>query len=738
MTSLIAELRRRNVLKVAAAYALVSWILIEAGSVLLPTFGAPEWVFKVYVLIVGAGFLVALVIAWIFEVTPEGVKLEKDVDRSASITEQTGQKLNFGLIGLLAVALAVSVTLNITGLRKSEVNTGRSIAVLPFTSRSTDPENLLFTDGIHDDLLISLANIQALKVISRTSVLEYRDTTKNLRDIASELGVDTVLEGAVQRAGNAVRISVQLIDADSDKHLWAKRYDRELTAKNIFAIQTEISEEIAAALRTQLTPEEQGRLASVPTENLEAYSLQAAGRNNLYKRRLETLNLARSQFEQAIALDPEYAQAYSGLADSLLLLSINHQSLPRDEVYRQAQVALDKALELDPSSADAYASLGLLKLDIWQQTRSGPEFDEAEAAFRRAIEISPNHARALMWYAGLVGQAGRDEESIELYRKSLELDPLGRIARSNLAQAYAQIGRSDEALDEWLASVRINPDWPTSYDNISIHLSALGRLDEAVAWAQRAQELSSDPLSGQAGIGVLLAFGETEDAAKSLDRIPASHPLAPIAAGFQMLFRGDRAGAMQSWESAMDVVHAAGQFIYDPISDTAALLEDYEKSLKYCLLLNPELAEPEPDITRFNAHNAIKYAFLLQQQGDNDRANMILAAVGPAIADMPRLGNGGHGLLDVHVLALQGKNEEALARLRQAFQEGLRSARIFDNWSLEETPYYAAIKDTAEFQSLRADMAAAVDVMHRRYLKAKAAGDFEPLRQLAMNRKETI
>jgi len=226
MTSFFAELKRRNVLRVAAAYAVVAWIIIEAGSVLLPTFGASESAFQLYVLIVLVGFLASLVLAWVFEMTPEGVKLEKNVDRSESVTARTGRTMDFAIIGLLIIALGISVTLNVTGMRDSDLTPAAtvnrlSIAVLPFTSRSTDPENELFADGIHDDLVTRLANIGALKVISRTSVMEYRNTTKNLRQIALELGVGTVLEGAVQRVGDNVRINAQLIDAVTDEHLWA-------------------------------------------------------------------------------------------------------------------------------------------------------------------------------------------------------------------------------------------------------------------------------------------------------------------------------------------------------------------------------------------------------------------------------------------------------------------------------------------------------------------------------------
>ena len=317
MTSLIAELKRRGVLRVGAAYSVASWILIEAGSVLLPTFGAPESVFRTYVLVIIAGFLLTLLLSWFFEWTPQGIKLEADVDRSELATDEITRKLNYSIIGLLVVALTISVTLNITGLRKASPIAdipvrAASIAVLPFENRSINPEHALFADGIHDDLLTGLANISALKVISRTSVLRYRDSTRNLPEIASELGVDTVLEGSVQRSGGNVRVNVQLIDAQTDKHIWAKIYDRELTAKNVFQIQSEISAEITNALRAELTPEEKGRMASIPTENLEAYSLWVAARDNVYKRRLETLQAAREQYRAAIELDPGYSMAYSG------------------------------------------------------------------------------------------------------------------------------------------------------------------------------------------------------------------------------------------------------------------------------------------------------------------------------------------------------------------------------------------------------------------------------------------
>ena len=368
MRPFLAELRRRNVYKVGVAYAVVAWIALQAASFLLPSFGAPAWVFRVLVLLVVLGFVLALAFSWAFELTPEGLKRTHEVPHEHSITHVTGRKLDFTIIGLLIVALGISVYLNFREAPRS--HRSASIAVLPFTSRSVDPAHAMFADGIHDELLTSLANIGSLKVISRTSVMEYRDTTKNLRQIGKELSVGTVLEGAVQRAGDNVRINVQLIDAATDEHLWANTYDRRLNTDNLFAIQTEIATTIADKLKATLKPDEKERITKVPTENLQAYNLYLAGRQNVYQRKVENLQRARELFEQAIALDPQFAKAYSGLSDTLMILYSNFGALEPDVVLPKAKTLLDKALALDPDDADIHASIGLLASTRWDVTSS--------------------------------------------------------------------------------------------------------------------------------------------------------------------------------------------------------------------------------------------------------------------------------------------------------------------------------------------------------------------------------
>ena len=736
MTSLIAELKRRNVLRVAATYAVIAWIIIEAGSVLLPTFGASESAFQTYVIIVVAGFLASLVFAWVFEVTPEGVKLEKNVDRTESITPQTGRRLDFIFIGLLVVALGISVTLNVTGMRDAReappVVDRSSIAVLPFTSRSTDPQNQLFSGGIHDDLLTRLANVAALKVISRTSVMEYRDTTKNLRQIADELGVGAVLEGAVQRVGDNVRITAQLIDASTDEHIWANSYDRQLSMANLFAIQSEISEEIARALKATLTNEEQLRIANIPTNSLAAYNLYTQGRDNLYKRRLDTLQKAREQFEQAIVLDPDYADAYAGLADSVVLLLNNHRAISVEEAFDVAETSLGKALSLNPDLSDAHASQGLLKHQMWQENRSGPGLEEAAACFISALELNPNNASAYMWFAIVRRAQQRIEEAIELFHESLRVDPLGKIPYVSLPGLYALRGQNDEALNLYIKAVEIHPEWPAAYQNLAFHLNGLGRMDEAVAWGMKGQELSTDPIGGAAMVPAYIEFGEYDKILDIFSGVTPGHPMYELGLSMAKALQSDFAGAAEIIENTIDGVENPRRIQLALMTTFSALAGDFDKARKYAELLNPEFAaDADPEVDAFNVANLIGYAFILQNHGENQRADALLETALSVVRTLPRIGLAGHGIRDVQALALQGKTLAALAALRDAIDEGFRGTVVSNGWPLAIDPYLISLRGQPGFEAMVSELDDAVAEMQQRVFQAEQSGNWDELRALA-------
>jgi TolB-like protein/Tfp pilus assembly protein PilF len=730
MRPFLAELRRRNVYKVAVAYAVVAWIALQAASFLLPSFGAPEWVFRVLVLLVVLGFALAVAFSWAFELTPEGLKRTHEVPHEHSITHVTGRKLDFVIIGLLVVALGVSVYLNVRQ-GESVAHRAASIAVLPFTSRSVDPAHAMFADGIHDELLTSLANIGALKVISRTSVMEYRDTTKNLRQIAKELGVATVLEGAVQRAGDEVRINVQLIDASTDEHLWANTYDRRLSTNNLFAIQTEIATTIADKLRATLTSDEKDRIAKVPTENLQAYNLYLAGRQNVYQRKVENLQRARELFEQAITLDPKFAKAYSGLSDTVIILYSNFGALEPDVVLPKAKTLLDKALALDPDDADIHASIGLLASTRWEVTYSDADLAAAEGGFERAIAINPNHAQALAWYAGQEMFRGEYAHAIELFERTLRLDPLARVSQLNLGESYAGMGEHRKALDTWLDCTRLNPDWPGAAADIGLHLADLGRLDEALAWGKKTSAMSSDSSDLRGQINAYAALGQTERAGKLAREAPRDSLFWVIRQTQARRFEGDLAGALALIEDAIRQSEYAPPPYFYIAADLSLVTGKFADSRTHLERLCPPMAEPVPRFDDFGFCDAPGYAFVLRRVGDPESADRVLHAYLKYIQSRTRLGVKGYHIGDVESLALLGRKDEALARLRTAVDAGWRSTWSRHGWSLAEDPFLVSLRDDARFRALVAETDADIARMRERAAQAEASGNWQPLLALA-------
>jgi TolB-like protein len=422
--SFFAELKRRNVFRVGAAYAVLGWLLIEVASVLLPTFEAPTWVQKTFTLIVLLGWPVALFLAWAFELTPEGVKLEKDVDRNQSITNKTGRKLDFIIIGFLIIALAYFIWESRSAPPEETIAEvpvaaiGKSIAVLPFSNLSPDSDTDYFVAGLHDDLLTQLSKIHDLKVISRTSVLEYAGTTQNMREIGEALGVATIMEGGVQRSGDRVRLNVQLIGASNDEHLWAETYDRTLSAENVFDIQSEITRQIVRALSAVLTESEESRLEDRPTDNLVAYEsylnasliLDKVGTGDF-----DLLDQALAAAEQSVQLDPEFVEAWATLGEIYLHRFWYEGRDP--ESAGNAKQAIDAALAIDPSSPEARTQLG------WYHYWVHFDYPTAIPEFKRALEMQPGSSNTWDGLASAYRRSGQFELALQGFEQSRLLSP---------------------------------------------------------------------------------------------------------------------------------------------------------------------------------------------------------------------------------------------------------------------------------------------------------------------------
>ncbi|NIP18029.1 MAG: tetratricopeptide repeat protein [Xanthomonadales bacterium] len=528
---IIAELKRRGVFQVGAAYAVVSWLLVQVASILLPTFGAPDWHMRAIILLLLIGFPIALALSWFYDLTAAGVHRTEEGD-TRDVQFLPGHTLNYVIIGVLAAAV-VLFALDKFYWRAGEGPgmdaEGLSIAVLPFRNMSGETANDPFTEGIHDDLLTQLSKISALRTLSRTTMWRYRDTLLSVPEIASELGVTTILEGGVQRSDNRIRINAQLIEGNTDTHLWAETYDRQLSAANIFQIQSEISRAIARALRTTLTPDEESALDRVPTENLAAYEAYVTARSRMNTLSNEDMDTALVQFSVATQLDPRFAAAWAGLCEANLGF---YRRSSDQQYFLAARDACDRALELDSSLAEVHIALGRLYRFFGQYSRAevslqSANYARAEQELESVMGNQNLQVEALIELGLLHAEQNRLSEAEEELHRALELDPqnwssnnslfsfyygfsdrpdhyelAARYAAratslrpdiaggwTNLGAANFMLGQYRQAADAWRRSLEIEPT-RAAFTNTGLALYYTGEFAEAAEMQQRATEIA--------------------------------------------------------------------------------------------------------------------------------------------------------------------------------------------------------------------------------------------------------
>ena len=738
--SLFAELRRRNVFRVGAAYAIVGWLLVEVASVLLPTFEAPDWVMKVFASLVMLGLPLALILAWAFELTPEGIKLEKTVERAESTKQQTGRKLDFAIIGLLAVAVVYFAVDKFVLKAEPEhaeaaaeqapagesLEREKSIAVLPFDNISPDPEDAYFADGIHDEVLAHLSMIRDLKVISRTSVMRYRGNDRpSSPEIGVALGVTNLLEGSVRLAGGRVRITTQLIDAKSDAHLWTEIYERELTAANIFLIQSEIAKTVAEALRAALLPAEEDRLATVPTQNLAAYEAYILGRQRAAKFTSVAFSEAANYFQQAVELDPDFALAYVGLANAYVR-NVDLLGVPTNEMFVKAEGLIGRALALDDQLGEAYALLA------WIQENKR-EYEDARANYRRALELDPNSATTYAGYADLMNALHQFEKALTLRRKAVELDPLSAVMIQRVGWGLNALGRHDEALSWYEKSFDVDPGLSWNLWNIGIHYWLIaGQYGEAVRWLQKAT--SSDPGDpyNSAYLGRLfIDLGDSDRAAywirRSIEHRPES-TASNIAMQLLHLYQGDEAAGLEYGRKAFAIPNTTFSLIgpADLLGDREVRAGRYSEARDLYAEKYPDLLrETDPKIdSNDKSRVAINLAFILSNTNEQDRADLLLDRSLQYIKTVPRLSWSGYGIADVKIYAVQGDKQKALSALRQAIDEGWRSLWWY---LLKQDPSLESLHDEPEFQAMVAEIEADMTTQLARVREMERNGELEPI-----------
>jgi len=690
------KLRRRKVVQWGIAYAAGAWGLLQGLEYASNTFDWPRQIQQVSTLALVIGLPIALVIAWY-----HGDRGHQRVTVSELAILALLVLLGGGILwrydpGSEPTPAAVRSPSAVA--RPIAAQERPSIAVLPFENRSQLADDAFFVDGIHDDILTQLSKIGAMKVIARTSVEQFRDTDLTARAIGEKLGVGTVLEGGVQRSGDRVRITVQLVETATDAHIWAESYDRQLTAANLFAIQTEVAAAIAAALKSALTPRERARTELAPTLNLKAWEAYQLGRQRMASRASIDLVDAEQFFRESVQLDPSFALAHVGLADALSMQVI-YSGAPRERGLENAEKALEEALRLDPGLAEAWATAGLL-------ARYRGQCDRAEAMYRRAIELNPNYATARHWYSTLLRDLGRADEALVQIERALELDPLSGLINLGRGQRLEALGRFDEAESAYRRAARIDPSAPIPWvDLAGLKAYAFDRFTEAIPLAVKATELDVGGVRPATELaGLFFDLGDDEQFAAATARAERRWPNdedVQLHSALLALMRRDAAEASRRARLSLkaDPRNAPALMILRDIDLHAGR---YDATLARYETAYPELFVAGGRVDGSNYWIAIDAALVAERSGKRDLANAWLDGAERAIQAIPRLGGRGYWISDVQIHALRGETTEALAALRVAEKAGWRGRgwRYHRDFDLS----LASIRDEPEFKAVFADI----------------------------------
>jgi TolB-like protein len=723
-----AELRRRNVIRVALGYVVAGWLLVQVVEIAADAFGAPDWVLKLLITLLAIGLVPTLVFAWVYELTPDGIRRESDIPPSESNTAHTAKKLDLAVIGLLIAAMGLFAIVHLGGVgRKSEPETAavetpapggdevtapaagdapqHSIAVLPFVNMSADPENEYFADGLSEELLNVLAQIKGLKVAGRTSSFHFKGRNEDLRQIGETLGVANILEGSVRRQGDRVRITAQLVQASDGFHLWSETYDRNLD--DIFAIQDEISEAVAGALRVTLLGESRAPTSATQAINPEVYSRFIAARARIATRDGGKVLEALEMLRQVTAEAPEYAPAHAWRGIAAILAWSNDSTLSAEEALGLAETSVGKALEIAPDDDYALAAQGLLLRAQGRIDYSAEKLDRSTQAFRRSIEINPENVDAFYWLAINLIEEESYEEAGRLLDESLAIDPLARVARGRLINAYQRLGEFDRAADVARKSINIAADvwffhsWP------AIGETERGRPERGLLWLKTADD-GSPVTQPQFAQMRLMLYRHLEDSAGQTaareDLVRLGPPFSDTAELDRSLEGSDYAGALSMLEALArrDGVADWGADIFiisiqSGDCERAADVEGIDR-------LVSRWTVDDPLVGPLDEYESTWLAYCMLQAGEDAQAGKLLRAA----LDFYRPRSGRFDRADLRLrrvaaLALLGQSGRALEEFRDYYEAGFGLATdAFVRWPLDQDVRFASLHKDPEFKRIMA------------------------------------
>jgi TolB-like protein/Tfp pilus assembly protein PilF len=707
-----AELKRRNVIRVALVYLVVAWLSLQVTELVVPILSLPDWSSKLIFLLLALGFPISLVFAWAFEMTPEGLKKEKDVDRNESITRQTGRNIDYVIIGSLVLALAYALYVKdadyssdidaVTAPVPAEDGT-HSIAVLPLVNMSSDSEADYFSDGLAEELLNLLAKVDSLRVAARTSSFTYKVGDQNIQEIGEELGVGHVLEGSVRRSGDRVRITTQLINVEDGFHLWSETYDRELT--DIFALQDEIAAAVVKALRIELLDEEIApeRVAINPA----AYDLFLRGRGELNENVAGSLERAAGYLKRAIELEPDYVAAMALLASTYLDMD-EFGALSITESLRLSEPLIEKALEFDPNQPDAWAAQGYRQLRLDQTALAGE-------SLQRALELAPSHIRALNNYSSVLLVQGRFREYLDITRTLSELDTQNPSHLANLEFILANFGENDQIEEAFDRLRERYYDDPRFFDGSATHYRRFHLFDRMIEDMLRVRVLRPADAWAPGNIATaLFSLGAVHAGEQWLERTRQVNPDSRylLIAAYQRLF------TQRQFEALTEFMRAAwmresteGSYL----GLGSALMLEGKKTESYEMLkesLEKYPYDPETGNVSLSTEGALWLILAARAEGDDALASDLLGKVGIQVSNAieQRYYILSNQALNAAYFALAGERIRALYTLQQAADKGYAVPSDL------ELPFFDDFKDNPDFQAIMEQVRANQAAMREKVL----------------------
>lgn len=737
MENVLYQLRQRQIFKVATIYAVSAWPLVQIADLAVPVLGLPDSVMTMLLQVFVAGFPITLIFAWLFNFTPKGI-VRASADSHADGDQPINLKATFAVAGSLLLVTTILLATqyffddkqiqntanNDSDLSppqsppisaKSNVDNGQlsarkeSIAILPFVAFSSDPEDEYFADGMVEELLNLLAKIPDLQVAARTSSFAFKGVTnKTITEIGVELGVDTILEGSIRKndTTNKIRVTAQLIKVSTGEHLWSETYDR--VYQDIFQIQDDIANAVVNKMKITLLGATQKIKIESETLNVDAMIEHGKGQKELSHRSVASINKALSHFNRAVLLDPNYARAHVGVADSTLLAAL-YGNTSKEEANIKAQQAIDRALSINSKFAAAYASQGLLM--------SERDIVKAEESFKKAIELNPNYAMTYMWYGSLLKQNGQLTRSQELFLRAFELDPKSPIAANNVAWGFYLMGDEKKAMEIFSQIISNDPYYPGAYSLAGEILTNHGRLDEATNMFNRA--LTVDPVNRPAVRGLLMASMDVGDfdatnqwfayAEEHKERF--SEPYINLLKARFNLVQGNREEALRYLEMAdfgnedfgmMGFIEGDKAFYKEKYTDAIAIYQSLRERKR-----DSEASFYSIQDGRLATHLIYSY----QQLGDTEKAQLIINEFEQYTLNTrsTRSNNPSFYMNMAQINALKQNKEEAFYYIQGAIDVGW--VRV---WEVEHAPIFSWLSQDIQFSQMMGGIKARLATMRTR------------------------